>query len=1056
MSSEFDGFISYSRRDRERAEQLRVALQRIRRPFYRRRSLAIALDTETMGSTGSLREQVRSHIDASDSLIVVLSSAAAESDWVNEEVEYWLSTRTVEDVILAWVEGEAVTADIGEVPPMPPALLAAYNDVPVWIDLRHFDRFDLTDLSFRSAVAQLAAPLHRMAPEDVASEDLALYRRGRRLRRLAIGGLAILTVAATVGAILALQFAQEAQDQSDRANDLAKQAQAEEITARSRAYAATSLTQLEIDTDVGALLAIEAYNTEPTVEALDALLTAGRQLASGPERLVRLPPEADSPFRLNTTAVSQTAEVVAASWGSRNSLDRSTPDSRIFIWDARSGETDAFVLETDRDRRWADLWLSASGSVVIASNRDGFEVWDLDRRARLAAGEHGPVTVNRTLTHILLPEDGQVSLVAIEGWQTLGATAGPVGFAGAFFTEDQSAVGLVDGDTLQLHDLAEADGPVSIDLEGGRVVDTGNDGLILIQIEAGFVLTDRSGARIMVDVGFVPQATALATDGSRIALVDPEGDLVVLDTQSGAEVARTAATDLPTLDGRTDGLVTLSVQEIWVGGSDGASVPTAIASYSVRSPDTFDVNNRFRRFMFFELFSGLELFRTEADGWWVPPGTGVVRLTRGSTFSFVDPQGAAVGPELSDTWPAMGQTHYGYSELDGAGVITLRTASAGPVFQDLRLQFADAVDHTSTTVDPTLTFAAVGGSSGVFVHSLENVAADGRVQRPPDAIADLGDALGTAGTGATGGIVEFLPWAQRWVATGGDRLLVGGLEEESVQSIQLPADVTSFNVSQDNRHGVVQLADTDPVLVDLESMIVTSLPATFTPSLLSNDGDVGVSFSFAEGPVIHHRSGSTIAINAEHWQDLEPPTTDSASEPGLALSPDGTVLALSDGAGLIRLFDTATGERVDELTGTPGTASAGTGDLEFSPDGTRLAILGQGRVTVWEVESRTNLGSWIPRSSRSILTFDPTGRYLLIDDQLWDIERNRRVGPAYLGGGARFSSDGQWLSLSSGTDVVRWPVGVESITEVVCGFARRPLTDDEAARFNVEETTACR
>ena len=122
----------------------------------------------------------------------------------------------------------------------------------------------------------------------------------------------------------------------------------------------------------------------------------------------------------------------------------------------------------------------------------------------------------------------------------------------------------------------------------------------------------------------------------------------------------------------------------------------------------------------------------------------------------------------------------------------------------------------------------------------------------------------------------------------------------------------------------------------------------------------------------------------------------------------------------------------------------------------RLAIHGRGLVTVWDIDDRSIVRSWDPRSDRAILSFDPTGESLIVDGTLWNISTGLAIGTPYPGGGARFSSDGQWLTLWSGRDAVRWPVGIESITDTICTFARRTLTDEEAARFNVEEITACR
>ena len=870
------------------------------------------LDTEVMGPAGSLRKSVQDHIDASARLIVALSPAAAASDWVNEEIDYWLTSRPIDEVLLAWIDGNPIETELGSLPPMPPALLAAYDEIPIWVDLRDHGSYDLDDPAFRAAVAQLAAPMHGMTPEDVASEDLDLYRRGRRLRRLAVAGLAILAVAATIGAVLALQFAQQAQRESELAQANAEEAQAnaelaaaEARTARSRALAATSITQLDVDTDVGALLALEAYNTEPTDEAVDALLTTGRWLVAGPERLLRLPPGTDAPFRLNATALSASANVVVASWGSRNQVDRSGPDARIFVWDGRGAETEAFVIETDSDLRWRDLFLSPSGSTVIASHPDGFEAWDLDTRSRLAADDEGPARVDIDRSHALLPGGGRTSLVAIEGWRTLGMASGGLGYEGGFLTEDEGFAGLVSDGTVKLHDLGSAGGdPVRIDLVGGRVVDTGFDGSLLVQRGAELMVAGPSGEAARIDAGVVPVAAALAPDGSRVVVVEPEGDLRIIDPRDGQELGRIGASDLPVLVGHSDPVVSVDLQEVEVHQADETPTRLPLGGFSVESPDVFDVDNRYAQILFFDPAAGTDLFRTEADSWWVPPGTAMIRLSQGSSLSFVDLLGRPLDDRtIDESWPSADGTDYGYAESDAAGVIALSTEPAGATLRDIPLLFVDAVAHTSATVDPTSTYAAVAGASGVMVHSLANAEAEGMVVVPPEPIAELlGAVLGDD-------LVRFLPWSQRWVATTGRTLLVADVDDTEVRRLDLPA-----RVGGNRRH---------PGRRDCRARSGRCRVATGRPRVPGRGPAPRHLHTGAAGQrgrdrcVVRLRRRASPSITApatRQWSTRPTGRTSSHRPPTAPPPPDwpsppsGTLLAISDGAGLIRLIDTTSGD----------------------------------------------------------------------------------------------------------------------------------------------------
>jgi WD40 repeat protein len=113
-------------------------------------------------------------------------------------------------------------------------------------------------------------------------------------------------------------------------------------------------------------------------------------------------------------------------------------------------------------------------------------------------------------------------------------------------------------------------------------------------------------------------------------------------------------------------------------------------------------------------------------------------------------------------------------------------------------------------------------------------------------------------------------------------------------------------------------------------------------------------------------------------QTIKPVATlsDSFSFPGTAarieFSPDGKILAASDGQGVIRLWDAETGEARDPLLAPPGHGAA----IAFSPGTKRLASLNRD----WTVE-RWSLadGKRLPRTPYPENGSPPPGRYLLQD-----------------------------------------------------------------------------
>ena len=83
----------------------------------------------------------------------------------------------------------------------------------------------------------------------------------------------------------------------------------------------------------------------------------------------------------------------------------------------------------------------------------------------------------------------------------------------------------------------------------------------------------------------------------------------------------------------------------------------------------------------------------------------------------------------------------------------------------------------------------------------------------------------------------------------------------------------------------------------------------------------------------------------------------------LAVSPDGGLVASSNNAGQVRLFDPAKGELIETIHGHLNAV----GGIAFSPDGRRLisAFGGREAVKLWDVGTRQEL-----------LTLAGTGSYL--------------------------------------------------------------------------------
>ena len=146
---------------------------------------------------------------------------------------------------------------------LPPPLLAALTAEPRWLDLRWArdeTQLDLRNGRFRAAVADLAAPIHGVAKEDLEGEDV---RQQRRARRLAIAGVSVvgaLAIAAGIAAVIAV-------GQQHRARAATKRAVARSLAAESRSLSDT-------DIDLSLLLAVEGIRRDDSFETRSSLLSA--------------------------------------------------------------------------------------------------------------------------------------------------------------------------------------------------------------------------------------------------------------------------------------------------------------------------------------------------------------------------------------------------------------------------------------------------------------------------------------------------------------------------------------------------------------------------------------------------------------------------------------------------------------------------------------------------------------------------------------------------------------------------------------------------------------
>ncbi|MFT3705255.1 MAG: TIR domain-containing protein [Agriterribacter sp.] len=228
----YNAFISYSHgSDLLFAPALQSALQNFAKPWYKKRNLEIFRDESNLSASPLLWKNITAALDAAQFLILLASPASEKSLWVNKEVEYWLQHKTVDTILIVLTEGNMDwdNEHNGFLHPdqnaLPPVLDGAFDSAPFYIDMRHAKTEK--DLSadnpiFKKEILKLAARLHGLQPNDMASEEVTAHRKMIRIRNAAFIVLTLLLIAALVGGYLANQEKNKASQLAGTNTKLAK------------------------------------------------------------------------------------------------------------------------------------------------------------------------------------------------------------------------------------------------------------------------------------------------------------------------------------------------------------------------------------------------------------------------------------------------------------------------------------------------------------------------------------------------------------------------------------------------------------------------------------------------------------------------------------------------------------------------------------------------------------------------------------------------------------------------------------------------------------------
>jgi WD40 repeat protein len=295
----FNGFISYSHAaDGRLAPAVQRGLHRLAKPWHRRRALWIFRDQTGLSVTPKLWSSIQTALDGSDYFVLLASPEAARSQWVNREIEHWISTKPVDKILPVVTDGEwewdpQAHDFTEESTAVPAALRGAFSEEPLFLDLRWArgsEHLSLQHSRFRDAIAQLAAPMHGVSKDELEGEDVRQHRRARRMWSGVAATLAVLTLVATFTGVSAVRNAERARNAAAEA--LQQRLVAEQQRGSAERFAEESLRQQELARQQQARAAAAAAEADRQERLAREQRKAADQAAAEARRQQRLADQA--------------------------------------------------------------------------------------------------------------------------------------------------------------------------------------------------------------------------------------------------------------------------------------------------------------------------------------------------------------------------------------------------------------------------------------------------------------------------------------------------------------------------------------------------------------------------------------------------------------------------------------------------------------------------------------------------------------------------------------------------------------------------------------------